>query len=199
LRAGIRLDGPRSSSDAPQTSCLTGAVHAGGPTCAHCGNADPEKIGVLKGKTTRIGLKNCYACREQFTVKVGTVYESSHVPLHKWLQATFLMTSSKKGFGARPLHRVLGVTYKTAWFMAHRIRETMRMGNVRPLGSEGKALRSMRPTSAKKPARRCAKALRTSASPIGGLTAKPPRKPLRLGNEKLRRVLAKLLAGPRMR
>lgn len=108
-----------------------------GPTCPHCGNADPEKIGVLKGKSTRIGLKKCYACREQFTVKVGTVYESSHVPLHKWLQATFLLTSSKKGFSAHQLHRLLGVTYKTAWFMAHRIREAMRDGQVPPMGGPG--------------------------------------------------------------
>lgn len=111
-----------------------------GPTCPHCGNVDAEKIGTLTGKTTRIGLKKCYACREQFTVKVGTVYESSHVPLHKWLQATFLLTSSKKGFSAHQLHRLLGATYKTAWFMAHRIREAMRDGRLPPLGGEGKAV-----------------------------------------------------------
>jgi transposase-like protein len=108
-----------------------------GPTCPHCGNADAVKIGQLKGKTTRPGLKKCYECRKQFTVKVGTVYESSHVPLHKWLQATFLITSSKKGFSAHQLHRVLEVTYKTAWFMAHRIREAMRDGQVPPMGGEG--------------------------------------------------------------
>jgi transposase-like protein len=119
---------------------LEGLLWPEGPTCPHCGNADPEKIGQLKGKTTRVGLKKCYACREQFTVKVGTVYESSHVPLHKWLQATFLLTSSKKGFSAHQLHRVLGVTYKSAWFMAHRIREAMRAGNLPPLGGEGKAV-----------------------------------------------------------
>jgi transposase-like protein len=108
-----------------------------GPTCPHCGNADAAKIGQLKGKTTRPGLKKCYECRKQFTVKVGTVYESSHIALHKWLQATFLLTSSKKGFSAHRLHRVLEVTYKTAWFMAHRIREAMREGQVPPMGGAG--------------------------------------------------------------
>lgn len=116
---------------------LEGLLWPNGPTCPHCGNADAAKIGVLKGKTTRPGLKKCYECRKQFTVKVGTVYESSHVPLHKWLQATFLLTSSKKGFSAHQLHRVLAVTYKTAWFMAHRIREAMRGGLLPPLGGEG--------------------------------------------------------------
>jgi len=117
---------------------LEGLLWPSGPTCPHCGNADAAKIGELKGKTTRIGLKKCYACREQFSVKVGTVYESSHIPLNKWLQATFLLTSSKKGFSAHQLHRLLGVTYKSAWFMAHRIREAMRQGNLPPLGGDGK-------------------------------------------------------------
>jgi transposase-like protein len=119
---------------------LEGLLWPNGPTCPHCGNANADKIGVLKGKTTRPGLKKCYACRSQFTVKVGTVYEASHIPLHKWLQATFLLTSSKKGFSSHQLHRLLGVTYKSAWFMTHRIREAMRAGKMPPLGGEGKAV-----------------------------------------------------------
>jgi transposase-like protein len=133
---------------------LEGLLWPSGPTCPHCGNADAAKIGVLKGKTTRPGLKKCYACRDQFTVKVGTVYESSHVPLHKWLQATFLITSSKKGFSAHQLHRVLGVTYKTAWFMAHRLREAMRAGKVAPLGGEGKAVEADETYIGRKPGRK---------------------------------------------
>jgi transposase-like protein len=117
---------------------LEGLLWPNGPTCPHCGNADAEKIGELKGKSTRVGLKKCYACRSQFTVKVGTVYEASHIPLFKWLQATFLLTSSKKGFSSHQLHRLLGVTYKSAWFMTHRIREAMRQGNVPTMGGEGK-------------------------------------------------------------
>lgn len=121
-----------------------------GPTCPHCGNADAAKIGLLKGKTTRIGLKKCYECRKTFTVKVGTVYEDSHIPLHKWLQGTFLLTSSKKGFSAHQLHRVLEITYKSAWFMAHRIREAMRAGKMPPLGGEGKAVEADETYIAKK-------------------------------------------------
>lgn len=109
-----------------------------GPTCPHCGNADVAKIGKLAGKSTRIGVHKCYACRKPFTVKVGTIFESSHVALHLWLQAIFLLASSKKGISANQLHRTLGVTLKTAWFMAHRIREAMREGGLGPLGGEGK-------------------------------------------------------------
>lgn len=99
-----------------------------GPECPHCGTVD--RAGKLKGKATRIGVWKCYACRKQFTVKVGTVFEHGRVPLHKFLQATYLMCSSKKGISAHQLHRTLEVTYKTAWFMAHRIREAMREGTI---------------------------------------------------------------------
>jgi len=95
-----------------------------GPVCPHCGSENENTL--LKGKKHRPGLYQCNACREQFTVTVGTVFERSRVPLHKWMLATHLMTSSKKGFSAHQLHRTIGVTYKTAWFMAHRIREAMR-------------------------------------------------------------------------
>jgi transposase-like protein len=104
-----------------------------GPVCPHCGGADR----VYDLKKTRIGLRKCGHCRKQFTVRVGTVFESSHVPLHKWLQAIFLMASSKKGISANQLHRTLEVTVKTAWFMAHRIREAMRSGDMSPMGGDG--------------------------------------------------------------
>jgi len=106
-----------------------------GPVCPHCGGV--EKVYDLKGKSTRPGLKKCGHCRKQFTVKIGTVFESSHVPLYKWFQATFLMVSSKKGISAHQLHRVLEVTYKTAWFMAHRLREAMRSGEFNVMGGDG--------------------------------------------------------------
>jgi transposase-like protein len=111
-----------------------------GPTCPHCGNADPEAITGLKGKAHRPGVYQCNACREQFTVTVGTVFERSKIALNKWLLATHLMCSSKKGMSAHQMHRMLGVTYKTAWFMAHRIREAMAddAGQTGPLGGEGK-------------------------------------------------------------
>src|SRR5919205_2978991 len=106
-----------------------------GPVCPHCGGVD--RIGKMQGKATRIGLYKCYQCRKQFRVTVGTVFESSHVPLHIWLQAVALMSSSKKGISANQLHRTLDVSLKTAWFMGHRIREAMRSGQLAPFGGDG--------------------------------------------------------------
>lgn len=108
-----------------------------GPICPHCGNADPEKITGLKGRAHRPGLYQCAECREQFTVTVGTVFERSKIPLNKWLLAVHLMCASKKGISAHQLHRMLGVTYKTAWFMCHRIREAMRDDAPGPMGGGG--------------------------------------------------------------
>ncbi|MGH6791370.1 MAG: IS1595 family transposase [Methyloceanibacter sp.] len=110
-----------------------------GPTCPHCGNADKAKITALKGQSHRPGLYQCNECREHFTVTVGSVMERSHIPLSKWVYAFHLMAASKKGVSAHQLHRMLGITYKSAWFMAHRIREAMRPnGAASPLGGEGK-------------------------------------------------------------
>jgi transposase-like protein len=109
-----------------------------GPVCPHCGGF--ERIGELKGKSTRPGVRKCYDCRKPFTVKVGTIFEASNVKLHLWLQAMFLLCSSKKGISANQLHRTLGVTLKTAWFMAHRIREAMRDGDLAPFGMGGGAV-----------------------------------------------------------
>lgn len=106
-----------------------------GPVCPHCGGVD--RIGKMGGKSTRIGLYKCYQCRKPFTVKIGTIFEASHVPMNIWLQAMYLIAGSKKGISANQLHRTLGVTLKTAWFMAHRIREAMRSGDLTPFGSDG--------------------------------------------------------------
>jgi transposase-like protein len=113
-----------------------------GPVCPHCGNADDAKITGLKGKAHRPGLYQCAECRKQFTVTVGSVFERSKVPLNKWLLATYLLNASKKGYSAHQLHRTLGVTYKTAWFMFHRIREAMKEDHAQsgPLGGEGKVV-----------------------------------------------------------
>jgi len=107
-----------------------------GAYCPHCGEA--EQVTLLGGKSTKPGTYNCRACRTKFTVTVGTVFERSHVGLAKWLFAFRLMASSKKGVSAHQLHRSLGVTYKTAWFMAHRIREAMAETNPGPMGGPGK-------------------------------------------------------------
>lgn len=103
-----------------------------GPTCPHCGNADASRIKRLEGKAHRIGVHKCNECRQQFTVKVGTVFEHGRIPLHKFLQAVYLMSASKKGVSSHQLHRILEVTYKTAWFLTHRIREAMRDGRLAP-------------------------------------------------------------------
>jgi transposase-like protein len=107
-----------------------------GPVCPHCG--ERHRISKMQGKATRIGLYKCYACRKQFNVKVGTIFEKSHVPMHLWLQAFYLICGSKKGISSNQLHRTLGVTLKTAWFMSHRIREAMRAGSLDvPMGGDG--------------------------------------------------------------
>ncbi len=109
--------------------------------CPHCGTVGRAgSLNGVVGKTGKpaLGRKKCYACRKQFTVRVGTVFESSHVPLHIWFQAAFLMASSKKGISSNQLHRTLGVTLKTAWFMSHRLREAMRVLKIEPMGGAGR-------------------------------------------------------------
>src|SRR6267142_4701327 len=106
-----------------------------GPICPHCG--EPERRYALKGKSHRAGLWKCGACRKQYSVTVGTVFERSKIPLHKWLLATALLCASKKGVSSHQLHRTLDVTYKTAWFMSHRIREAMKEENPGKLGGGG--------------------------------------------------------------
>jgi transposase-like protein len=107
-----------------------------GRVCPHCGVVGQSN--ASKGKTTRRGLYNCRACDKPFTATMGTVYEKSHIPMHKWLLATHLMASSKKGISAHQLYRMLGFgSYRTAWFMAHRIREAMREGELTPMGGGG--------------------------------------------------------------
>lgn len=105
------------------------------PICPHCGGF--ECISPMKGKSTRIGTYKCYQCRKPFTVKIGTIFEASHIPMHKWLQAIFLIASSKKGISSNQLHRTLGITLKSAWFLSHRIREAMRDGSLAPMGGNG--------------------------------------------------------------
>lgn len=111
-----------------------------GPFCPHCGNSDQTKIKALRGKSHRAGLYQCAECREQFTVTVGTVMERSKIPLNKWVLAMHLMSASKKGMSAHQLHRMLGITYQSAWFLCHRIREAMtdQKGPANPMGGQGK-------------------------------------------------------------
>ena len=108
-----------------------------GANCPHCGSVNVLR---MEGQAHRVGAWNCRDCRKQFSVTVGSVFERSHVPLHKWVLATHLLTSSKKGMSSHQLSRMLGVTYKTAWFMSHRIREAMTDTNPAPIGGEGKVV-----------------------------------------------------------
>jgi transposase-like protein len=111
-----------------------------GPVCPHC-QASGDKIGRLNGKTTRPGLRKCYACRKPFTVRIGSIFEDSHLPLRLWLQAIHLLCASKKGFSTRQLQRTLGCGLKTAWHLGHRIRFAMAPGgDLGPMGGEGKTV-----------------------------------------------------------
>jgi transposase-like protein len=129
------LSAPHFHDEAAAYKFLEARIWPKGPVCPHCGGI--ERISKMEGKSTRIGVYKCYQCRMQFSVKVGTVFESSHVKLHLWLQAVALLSSSKKGISSNQLHRTLGVSLKTAWFMSHRIREAMRDGKLDPMGGNG--------------------------------------------------------------
>ena len=133
---------PRFTNEQAAREHLEALRWPNGPVCPHCGglerNSRIEAQTAKKGKGARPGLWFCGDCREQFTVTVGTVFEDSKLPLHKWVLATHLLVSSKKGMSSHQLHRMLGVTYKTAWFMSHRIREAFKTPNAGPIGGGGK-------------------------------------------------------------
>lgn len=114
---------------------VEGRLWPHGPVCPHCGEIG--RAGRLQGASTRAGTWKCYGCRKPFTVKVGTIFEKSHIPMRLWLQAIFLIASSKKGISSNQLHRTLGITLKSAWFMSHRIREAMREDGFDVFGSGG--------------------------------------------------------------
>jgi transposase-like protein len=114
---------------------LEARVWASGRSCPHCGTVDHSTL--LKGKAHRPGVYQCLDCREQFTVTVGTVFERSKIPLSRWFAALFLMVASKKGVSAHQAHRMLGISYKSTWFMMHRLREAMRQGGLARMGGEG--------------------------------------------------------------
>ncbi len=131
------LSQPHFHNEAAAIVRLEAIVWPQGPFCPRCGGFD--RITTVKGG--RAGLRRCGPCKREFTATVGTIFERSHVKLHKWFQAAHLMASSKKGFSAHQLHRTLKVTYKTAWFMEHRLREAMRELHPNgPLGGEGKTV-----------------------------------------------------------
>ncbi len=127
------LSAPYFHDEAEAFKQLEATLWPQGPVCPRCGGMD--RITAVKG--ARMGLRRCGPCKRQFTVTVGTVFESSHVKLNLWLQAVYLMCSSKKGISSHQLMRTLDVQYKTAWFMTHRIREAMKARNLPPMGGRG--------------------------------------------------------------
>jgi len=130
------LENPAFTDEDKAREVIEASRWPNGAVCPHCGL--PDRVKKLGGKSMGPGWYHCAQCREKFTVRTGTLYERSHIPLHKWLLATHLLTSSKKGISAHQLFRMMGFgSYKTAWFMAHRIREGMRDGGSTPLGGGG--------------------------------------------------------------
>ncbi len=132
------LSQPHFHDEEAAFAFLEEALWPAGPVCCHCGVVNnATRIKANPEKRVRYGLHKCRDCGKQFTVKIGTVFEHARIPLHKMLQAVHLMCSSKKGISAHQLHRILEVQYKTAWFLAHRIREAMKGGNLGPLMGSG--------------------------------------------------------------
>jgi transposase-like protein len=131
------LQDPRFTDETAAREALEAIVWPNGPVCPHCGNADSARIAKLETKTARPGLRYCNECKGQFTATVGTIFERSKIPLTKWWLAMHLIGSSKKGISSHQLHRMLGVSYKSTWFMMHRIREAMRAGGLAPMGGPG--------------------------------------------------------------
>jgi transposase-like protein len=129
------LSAPHFHNEAAAFAFVEARLWPNGPVCPHCGGT--ARIGTLKGKTTRVGLRKCYDCRKNFTVRHGTIFEASHLDLHLWLQAIHLLCASKKGISSNQLYRILGCTLKTAWFLSHRIREAMTGGELAPMGGPG--------------------------------------------------------------
>ncbi|MGN6270445.1 MAG: IS1595 family transposase [Sphingomonas sp.] len=129
------LSAPHFHNEEAAYAYVEARIWPEGPVCPHCGGV--ERISKMQGKSTRIGAYKCYQCRKPFTVKIGTIFESSHVPMNVWLQAMYLIAGSKKGISSNQLHRTLGVTLKTAWFMSHRIREAMKSNDPGMFGEDG--------------------------------------------------------------
>jgi transposase-like protein len=131
------LQDPRFTDETAAREALEKIVWPNGPVCPHCGNANQDRIAALTTKSARPGLRYCDECKGQFTATVGTIFERSKIPLTKWWLAAHLIGSSKKGISSHQLHRMLGVSYKSTWFMMHRLREAMRVGGLAPMGGEG--------------------------------------------------------------
>jgi transposase-like protein len=160
------LNAPQFKDESAAYAYVEAWLWPAGPVCPHCGNADQARIRKLAGKSTRPGVRKCNECRKQFTVKVGTIFEDSHVPMTVWLQAIYLMCSSKKGISTRQLQRMLGGSMKTAWFIGHRIRLAVApSADAGPIGGSGKTMEADETYLSKSP--------KTRKAPGTPLNAKP--------------------------
>lgn len=131
------LNAPHFQNEEAAFAYVESKLWPEGPVCPKCGNCDQGRMRKMQGKTTRTGLYKCNECRKPFTVRMGTIFESSHLALHLWLQVIHLMCASKKGISTRQIQRMLECSMKTAWFLTHRIREAMRDDSLTPFGGEG--------------------------------------------------------------
>jgi transposase-like protein len=132
------LSAPQFTKESAAIAHLEASRWPDGVSCPHCGSVNVHRM----GGETQAGMFLCNDCRDKFTARTGTVMERSHIPVHKWLLAIHLMSASKKGMSAHQLHRMLGITYKSAWFLAHRIREAMMDGKPTPMGGEGQSVQA---------------------------------------------------------
>lgn len=137
-----KFQDPIFQDEARAREALEAVLWPDGPFCRHCGNSDPEKIAKMQGKSARPGLHYCNECKREFTCTVDTVFERSKVPLTKWWMAAHMINSGKNGVSAHEIHRNIGVTYKTAWFMMHRLREAMITINPEGMGGKGKSVQA---------------------------------------------------------
>src|SRR5277367_3737211 len=129
------LNAPHFQTEPAAFAYVEARLWPNGPVCPHCG--ETARIGRLNGKTTRPGLHKCYACKKPFKVRIGTIFEDSHLPLHLWLQIIHLMCASKKGIATRQIQRMLVCSMKTAWYLGHRIREALGTRASGKMGGEG--------------------------------------------------------------
>ena len=134
------FDAPQFKTEEGAFAYVEAALWPNGPVCPHCSNSDAARIRKMTGATTRMGLHKCNECRKPFTVRMGTIFESSHLALHLWLQVIHLFCVSKKGISTRQIQRMLQCSMKTAWFLGHRIREAMKDDGLAPIGGNGGAI-----------------------------------------------------------
>jgi len=185
---------PQYKTEAGAFEYVEARLWPNGPVCPHCGSGD--RVGRLNGKSTRPGLCKCYSCKKPFTVRKGTIFESSHLALHLWLQVIHLMCASKKGISTRQIQRMLNCSMKTAWFLGHRIREAMK-DNGGLIGGEGKTVEADETYLSKSPKTRKPQGTALNAKPAPMVFALVERggniRSMYLDHRNVRRALGKHL------